>query len=357
MAAPRPELIFLTGPQRGQRVVLRRDLMLGGRGEPADIAFTEEFVSREQLQFRRFAEGWIVERFPQSNPMRVNGKEYKPGKQILLESGDVIAVGAETELLFVGATDDPHHVLAEYRRDHPETQASPEPVPVPVEAPSPQPLPVEPPAAAAEPMLKKTPKKAEAKPKKLSSSKTKKYFLAFLVYLALLAVGVIVLSQKKDAKDNAEDSSPPRLEAQTMADVLRSDLERSANEVSAQRSLREARTYFRHRTSERRNLYLCLKSYRLYRAYRRPEQRTFLPEDERKYNQAVEELTRKVRDTYDRAWIAEQNSQWPRAKEQYDLLLQYVPMSLAGDDPEVRDVLLGNVMAHMRHVSKRRGKK
>jgi len=32
-------------------------------------------------------------------------------------------------------------------------------------------------------------------------------------------------------------------------------------------------------------------------------------------------------------------------------------MSLADDDPEVRDVLLENVLAHTRYVSKNRGKK
>lgn len=351
MPGPRPELLFVSGPQKGQRVVLMRDAMLGGRGDLADLAFTEEFVSREQLQFQRIAEGWAVERLPKSNPMSINGKRYKPGKQILLASGDVIAVGISTEILFVDATDDPNHVLAEYRREHPEAEPSPvEPTAATVQeqARPVAPFTIETPTAAAKPA---SPKKPKAK-----SSKAKKYLISFVAYLAVLAVGAIFLSQLKKDKGQTDESAPPRLSSRTISDVLRSDLEQSPNDVSAQRSLKEARTYFRLRSSDRRNRYRCLLAYRLYRAYRRPEQRTFLPEDERQYNLVVEELTNEVRNLYDRAWIAEQNRQWAKAKEQYELLTKYIPMSLADDDPKVRDVLLENVMSHTRYVSKRRGK-
>lgn len=354
MPGPRPELLFVSGPQRGQRVVLMRDVMLGGRSELADIAFAEEFISREQLQFQRIPEGWIVESLAQSNPMSVNHKRYKPGKQILLASGDVIAVGATTELLFVDSMDDPNHVLAEYRREHPEAQPSPiEPAtPIPtVEEPrrSEEPKPV----AVSPSETKPARKKAVAK----KSSKARKYLIAFIAYLAVLGVGVIIFSQLKKDKKQAEESAPPRLDLGMISDVLSSDLEKSPNEVSAQRSLKEARTYFRLRTSERRNRYRCLLAYRLYRAYLRPEKRTFLPEDERRYNQVIEELTNEVREIYDRAWVMEMNGQWAKAKEQYELIMEYIPFSLADDDPEVRNILLDNIMAHTRYVSKTRGGK
>ncbi len=360
MPSPRPELLFVSGPQKGQRVVLMRDILLGGRGELADVSFIEEFVSREQFQLQRIEEGWVVEQLARSNPMSINGRRYKPGKQILLASGDVIAVGASTEVLFVDTADDPNHVLAEYRQEHPEAEPIPvEPATVQRQEPSPAPAtPAAQPAAhiPEAPAPAKSAKKKSAAPATKKSSKTKKYLIAFVAYLAVLAVGAIFLSQMKKDKDETDDSAPPRLTSQRISDVLQSDLSQSPNEVSAQRSLREARTYYRLRTSERRNRYRCLLAYRLYRAYRRPEQRTFLPEDERKYNQVVQELTQEIRTIYDRAWVAERNRQWARAKEQYELLMEYIPMSLAGDDPEVRDVLLENVMSHTRYVSKRRGK-
>lgn len=353
MPGPRPELIFVSGPQRGQRAVLMRDVTLGGRSDLADIVFTEEFVSREQLQFQRIPEGWIVESVARSNPMYVNGKRYKPGKQILLASGDVITVGAETEILFVEAMDDPNHVLADYRREHPETEPVPaEPVAPAEEAPEPTPASSD---VAPSPPIAKPPRPKTTKKK--NPSRTKKYFIAFLIYLAVLAVGVIVLSKAKNAKETTEEGPPPHLPSHTVSDVLQSDLQRRPNEVSAQRSLREARMYFRHRTSERQNLYQCIKAYRLYKAYRRPEQRTFLPEDERKYNQAVEELTTKVRTIYDRAWVAEMNAQWAKARQQYESILKYIPLSLADDDPDVQNVLLDNVMSSIHYVSKQRGEK
>jgi pSer/pThr/pTyr-binding forkhead associated (FHA) protein len=346
---PRPELIFVTGPQTGRRVVLMRDVMLGGRSDLADISFQEEFVSREQLQFRRIPEGWIVERLARSNPMCINQKRYKPGRQILLASGDVIAVGAKTEMLFVDPMDDPNVVLAEYRRDHPE------PEPTPVEPAVEETKTREP--SFAPPPIPPSPEPKKKKTVITKNSKARKYLIAFVAYLAVLGVAAFFLSQMKEDKDEVAESTPPRLDADQISEVLRADLARSPNEVSAQRSLREARMYFRHRTSERRNRYRCLTAYRLYKAYRRPEQRTFLPEDERQYNQVVEELTGEVRDIYNRAWVAEQQGQWAKAKEQYELLTEYIPLNLADDDPAVRSVLLDNVMAHMRYVSKHRGKK
>ncbi|MBN1554280.1 MAG: FHA domain-containing protein [Phycisphaerae bacterium] len=355
MPGPSPELLFVSGPQKGQRVVLLRDLMLGGRSELADISFTEEFISREQLQFQRIPEGWIVERLAGSNPVQINSKRYKSGKQILLATGDVIALGAETQILFVDGMDDPNQVLAEYRREHPD-----EPTPVEPPAPAePQPVsvppqPVEPPA----PVKSAASEKKQAKPKpKKSSNKTRKYMIAFLVYLAILAIGVVVISKGKRGNDDVDDDAPELLTSETISRLLRGDLKRSPNEVSAQRSLKEARTYYRHRTSERRNLYRCLLAYRLFQAYRRPDERTFLPEDERKYNLVAEELTDKIWSMYsDAAYQYEGSGQWARAKEQFDLILQYIPVSLADEDPEVRDILIDNIMAHTRHVSRRRGK-
>lgn len=349
MPAPRPELIFVAGPQRGRRAVLLRDGMIGGRSEAADIPFVEEFISREQVLFQRLAEGWTIERLPHSNPVCVNGKEYKPGRRILLASGDVITLGARTKLLFVEADDDPNRVLAEYRRTHPEEETTEEAV-VSVAKETAEVVSAAP-AAAEEKKPSSARRKATAGTK---SSRMRKYAAGFLVYLALLAVGAAILQQKRNEKNRRGETAPDRLSPAVIAETLRSDLVRAPNEVAAQRSRKEARNYFRLRTSERRNLYRCLTAYRLYRAYRRPEQRTFLAEDERQYRLAAEELTTVIRDLYERGWIAEQNGQWARAKEQFDRILQYIPMSLAAEDPEVRDVLLANVMDHLRYVSQKR---
>ena len=357
MPGARPELLFVTGPQRDERAVLMRDIMIIGRGDKADLQLIEQFVSRKQLQFRRMAEGWIVECLSRSNPMRINGKRYKPGKQILLATGDVIAVGAETQMLFVDAMDDPHRVLTEWREANPDEVAKG--APVPVEPPEPGPESVPAPTASPAPARKeplKEPSKAEIEKQK-QKSRMRKYAIAFSAYLILLAVGAIILIQSKDKKGKTQDAAPARLSSEAIEAALTSDLDRSPNEVSAQRNLSEARNYFRHRKSERRNLYRCVLAYRLYKAYRRPEERVFLPEDERKYRIASRELVDKVREIYDRAWIAEMNGQWARAKQQYDLLLEYIPISIADEDPEVRDLVLKRIMAHTQYVSRRGRKK
>lgn len=355
MPGARPELFFVSGPQRNDRVVLMNDVMVAGRNDRADLQLTERFVSREQLRFHRTAEGWIVECLSRSNPMRINGKRYRPGKEILLASGDVIAVGVETEILFADAVDDPHRVLAEWREANPEVSA--EVTPVVVEPPAPTPAAT--PSPSPRPAKTKTPEEPSSREREKEKQKAKmrKYAIAFFAYLAVLAVGAVLLTQNRGKNTKMQEDAPEPLSSKDIEKVLTSDLKRSANEVSAQRSLSEARNYFRHRTSERKNLYRCVMAYRLYKAYRRPEERIFLPEDERKYRIASQELVDKVRGLYDQAWIAERNHQWARAKEQYEVLLEYIPVNLADEDPDVRDRLIDNIFSHIRFVSRRREKK
>ena len=54
---PRPELIFLSGPQAGQRAVLMTDRAVMGRQATCEVHLQETFASREHARFALTPDG------------------------------------------------------------------------------------------------------------------------------------------------------------------------------------------------------------------------------------------------------------------------------------------------------------
>ena len=75
MGGPRPELVFLSGPQAGERAVLMADIVEAGRSPSCDVHLTEQHASRRQMQFQLTPDGWAVENLS-VNRIRINGKRY-----------------------------------------------------------------------------------------------------------------------------------------------------------------------------------------------------------------------------------------------------------------------------------------
>ena len=87
-----PELIFVAGPQQGERAVLMSPVVGVGRSPDADVQLSELYVSRRQLQFAITHEGWIVENVAKKSRVRINGKKLKVGKKLILDTGDLLSV-------------------------------------------------------------------------------------------------------------------------------------------------------------------------------------------------------------------------------------------------------------------------
>jgi hypothetical protein len=365
VSGARPELIYISGPQTGVRAVLMNNVLVAGRSPQVDIYIREEFVSRQQAKFSLTREGWIVENLSTTVPLRINGRKYKPGKKILLGSGDVLAMGHQTELLFVEASDDPDEVLDAYQADH----AEPEPIPVP----PPSPVPAAPPAPApiaAEPPVEEEPVEmapipADDELKELTAeeivaqerkAKVRKYVIGFGIYLVLMIAGVAILvTLKKGSTDNGK-GRPGQLTGRQIEKILVSPLERSPNKVTADRRLRQARQLFLNRHAEKRNLYLCVLNYRLYKAYRRKAERVFEPQDERNFRIVKSELANKIQSLYDSAWAYENGRRWEFAFLELEQILRYIPVEEAAGDLRVEEDLIDNVLAHSRYVSERLSK-
>ncbi|MCD4825260.1 MAG: FHA domain-containing protein [Phycisphaerae bacterium] len=364
MAEVRPELIFVDGPQLGERAVLMDNIVIVGRGARADIHIREECVSRQHLRFTLTHDGWIVENLSAAGKIQIDGKKYKAGKKILLESGDCIAIGAVTKLLFVEASDNPDEVLVAYRENNP----PPKPVPVPIPPPLPTPVeqtptppePAEPESTEPVEMLPipeqeeeektETPEQADARKQK---AKKRMYIIAGGVYIVLMIVGIIALSTLKKSDKPTGSNLPPRLNSEQIKEALTTPLERAPNPVRADIRLNDARSFFAKRSASPENLYLCVLNYRLSLAHRRRAERVLSTDDEPKFHNATRELIKAIQETYDDAWAFENTKQWSRANEQLEQIMRYIPIPTVNKhrDKPVRDGLIQNVERHSRYVN------
>lgn len=352
MSDPRPELIFISGPQKDQRAVIMKNVVILGRSPSADIVIAEEHASRRQVRFEVADDGWIVENLSK-NPIQINGKKYKPGKQVLLETGDVLGVGLETEILFVDAGDDPDIALSAWLDTHaepepveiaPDTAVEPPPEPEPLEHPSAETPKSEPPKTAE---IEKTEDPIAAERK----AKMKKYAIGGAIYLAAMIVLVVVLvSMKKDGTIGPK-GQPRRLTNEQIEEALDYKItDKPESLVSAQEELKNAINYYQTIDDKDGNLYLCVRSFKLYLAY--SETHVFeKSHHEDMYKRANSELVDQVVKVYRSAYITEKKKLYYEAREIFRMLRQILPEWERGNP--VSDVIRANVNKHVEYCKKR----
>jgi hypothetical protein len=398
MSLPRPDLVFVAGPQEGERAVLMSDRAIVGRSRTADINITEEFVSRRHLEFTNSSDGWIVQTLSSAG-MRINGRKFKPGKKVILATGDVLAIGLQTEILFVSPPDDPEAAIAQYRKAHVKGNAaagdSDSPVELtlaPNEARSPDvQAPAEPqmPAGSArsgaphdsersEPILTAVPEKSgfrrmffsktpievaaggdsglQAVPVSLDEAeqarlrKRVKYAVIFGIYLLILAVVVVVIWQRGAGGIFGPPKEPPILSEKKIEECLATRLKRAKDitGTNAAEALNSALALYENRNIRVGDLYRCVRQFKLYLAYDDLSSCPNIHDDE-KYKTARSELTELVRKKYFIACNFEKQFCWVDSKAAFDDLLRVVPEHEQGDP--VADVLVGNINTHLNYVS------
>jgi len=343
MPDPRPELLFVAGPQKGQRAVLMSNEVLAGRSAAADVRLTEESASREHLRFTRTGEGWVVENLSPSG-MVIEAKRFKAGKIILLATGDVIGVGRQTEILFVGPGDDPEAALAAYHAAHPQAPAPAPQVEVPpeaMEAVEPPTAQVQPPAAPpagkpAQAQAAAAPADTEARARKL-----KKYAIAFGIYV-LVMVGVIVLfNSMRKRQQAAAPSAVPQLTADDIETILAKPSPKPLTDAQADKALRDALAFYANRKLTRGGLYLCVRAFKQYQEVRKSFEDV---QHGLQYRQAQQELIEAVTKAYTRAVFLEQAREWALAAEEWQKLHQMIPET--DPDSPVHVELVRNIDAH-----------
>lgn len=359
MSETRAELVFVKGPQRGQRVTLSDNVIVAGRDPLAQIQVQEETVSRKQLQLELTVQGWLVQNLSSGSPMRINGKKYKAGKQILVDSGDVIALGLATEILFIDAGTDVAQAMQDYELANP----SPEPVAVVVAPPEPTAEPVSHvPDLAAQPTTyldvpqeQEQVKTDEELDEEARKAKMKKIAIGFGIYLALMVVAAVFLMSMKTSGGPGDNGIPARLSPEEIRDTLEQKIVKEPNEVASQNHLQEARRLFDARNKLNANLYLCHKNYRLALAFRRRADRYFKDaKDQSQSKMVLDELSERLATIYSAVMLFEKGNEWYKADRELDRLWEYLPSdAMKDDDPEVYDTLWKNTWNHRRYIGKR----
>ena len=329
------ELVFVEGPQEGQRTLLTSSTMVAGRSPQSDLTLDEPYVSRRQFQFTNTTEGWVVENISDT-PIRINGKKYKRGKKILLDTGDVISVGMATEILFVSGSDQAQQAMDEYRLANPEGE------PEPAEKP-----------AVKTPKPKRTEKSRKSKPpepKTDRSDKLQKYAVMFTIYLVVIVAGAIFLKMHLSTRSKTSTDAPGRLTLPQIERILKAPVGTKImvkDLLAANNALEQARQTYHDAAVKDGNLYKSVKYFKLYLAYKRGtfEERR----DEQMFRLATSELVDKVQHKYRNAVIHEKDKNWLQARMLFEELLRIVPAK-DKPHPEPDNAIFDNIKEHFVYV-------
>ena len=344
MGQARPELIFVAGPQQGERAILMKNVVVLGRASSCDVHLAEPSASRQQVRIERTREGWVMADLS-SNRTRVNGKRFKAKARVLLETGDVLGVGTGTEILFVAPPDDPEEVLAKYREAHPVGEAPPQPAEAP--PPAEKKLPSSAPAGAGAGLTE------EEEDRK---AQMKRYAVLGAVVLAGL-LGVIAIALLRTRGGGGGPPHAARWDKDDIADALKEPLSRVPNSGIAAERLERANR-LAGRWIRDGDLQTCVKNYKLSLAYYGRKQMQMLPDpsDQRQYEIALGKLIHKVQEDYREGWVREQDGKWSEADAIWQLLLRVLPHDPEWDTRGYGD-LRSNLMSHAAYARQNLGKK
>jgi len=301
MSTTHAEFVVLSGPQKGQKLKIAGDAVVIGRAGDCNIPLKEDYVSRRQVELVKTVQGWLMENVS-ANGTLVNGKRYKSGAKIILDTGDVLGVGMETELLFVDVGDDADEALDAYRQKAkpakpespgPDNATGPDTAPIELPAPdesTPQdvaqpPLPnaattqAKPPTARlpvaavaddAEPRGDTPNVQSEDVDAAAKKAKFKKYGVLLAIYfVAMLGlITYILIVRSGDNSSDEKAAGPKILNAKDIEDALRERPKLSVDLTKAAEEQRKAEGYYgTYGPTRPEDKYLCIKHYKLYMAY------------------------------------------------------------------------------------------
>ena len=292
-------------------------------------------------------EGWLIENLS-NNPIWVNGKKFKTGKRILLDTGDVVRLALETHLLFVAAGDDSEAALAQWRETNGETHTpAAQGEPPQVDKPG-APL-----APGGPPQRRRQVK--PARPLTSRSARLKKSLDDATPRPARRSAVLLVVSDRRMI-DWSSASRCPRDEDQSKRaprpgpgeDPSSRPHSRSARARSdATRYEQDARALFQIRHDLPGNLYECVKYFKLSLAYRNNLPPTPVVAEE--FRKAKQELIERVCQKYEHGYVSLRSKNWLRAKENFEALLQLYPVK-SGVEPEANNPIWESTIRYLTYI-------
>lgn len=357
MSKHRPELIFVEGPQKGQRLVLTRPRSILGRGSGSDILLSEEYVSRQQARYELLQIGPTLENLS-SRGTWINGKRFKAGKKVQLETGDLIGMGAETQVLFVAAGDEVKEALNEYQRPR-KGKKDAFGRKTKLEAPEEAPAAVEPAPEAGQPQEELeilVEEEEPARPSEMTpdereqarkAARRRKLMIGLGIYVGCVVLAGIVIGRFVNVREPAGSPQQPILTEGQIKRDLRAPLKRTPNPLQKEKRLREARGLYAQYRLNWRHLHEIVYNFKEALAY---SGKGFFDstEDQRVYNECLAHFTQLVQERYRRACILEKKKDWAAAEAHFRDLL-----GIIGDQ---KNPVFKNVQSHYGRVKDYREK-
>lgn len=367
MAEARPELIFVAGPQTGQRAVVMSDHVVVGRQGTCGIHLEESFASREQFRLVASPQGWILENLSPKGT-RVNGKRFKKAsQQVLLATGDVLGAGEETRMLFVSPGDDADAALAAYREAHgplpkarpaqaaaappPAPPAAPSAAPPPAPAPPrPGPPPPPPPSGGLGPVEPVEVVEAPAGPSS-SDARVRKYLIYGGIYLGAMAIvfGCLALFCNRQEHGPIGPEGAPANWYDNIPEAIEARIERPFNDSAAEEHLEQARAFSR-RTYQLTDLQQCVMHFKLHLAYGNLSDLAS-PADAELYRIQRAKLIDSLQKLYFNAWTYEQGGKWAESEQLWEEMQRVLGHGDEWNTDEYQS-LVRNVFDHAAFVRK-----
>ena len=360
MAKDSPELVFVAGPQQGERAVVTAHPTVMGRSPTCQIWLREEFASREQLRFENSPQGWLMENLS-SKGTRINGRKYKSGKKIQLATGDMLGVGLTTEILYVAPGDDVDEAIKAHCQTRSAVEPSASTAKGEAEASA---KPAESnghgssatiktgimPAVAAEdePDAPGEAAIAEADRKK---AKRRKYAIGFGIY-AVILLGLVTAFKVLQSGNNEIASGPTRLTKIEISEALREPMRQDRKPADAERELASARAKFAVRSAGVGDLYLVMRNYKSYLAHKEGPAVMDESADNDAFNRIQDELADALTSQYNSAYALERNQDWERARLAFEKVLKMIPET--DENTKVRKVICQNIYDHLAYIGRQK---
>ncbi len=364
MASEHAQLLIVGGPDDGRVIKLDYLPATLGRDPNCAIRLREPQVSREHMAFITGADGVLCEVLSKRR-VEIDGKYYRRGKRVLLDTGDVLKLGYETEALFVAAGDDAEEAMGSFlvarsarAAAEPSAEAEPSsPPPLPEDTPPPGPGFAESEPAFGEPakasVVEHRPLSVAEMEAQQRQKRTRKITIAVGIYLAVMVVGFIVLSLfKSDRPSDTSGNRPKILSRRDIEAILRAQPKLSADREMGNRELEAARIEFLWLDARENAAYLCVKHYKRGKEYSRLSALTI--DDSQRYAEAMGMLLGKVLPLYGEACRDSQQQLWNDAYGKFKQLRLLVPDA---DNDFYRNVLKHqSYIDRMKDEGKKKGK-
>jgi len=367
MTQQQAQLIILSGPERGLRITLAEFPLTMGRSVTCGLCLSEPFISREHAVLDWTDEG-VMMTVRARRGVKIGAKTYKAGKYILLDTGDVLALGGETEILFVAAGADPDAALAAElaRRQTPSEPAAPrrERQPAAEDTETGQGPPPEAHTAGAvtepdEVRVKPIPAEAEAIRRK---RRTRKLLIALGVYLLVLAglaLALLLSRSEATARITVPVFEAHQIEAMLLDPLGDRKRDMQPNSQEAAKALAEARQRYMWRRVNPPDRYWCVYQYQ---RYLRLSSRQLLSDidDRQKYDTAFSELLAEVTRLYLVGCQGARQERWTTAIRSLEAIVGNIGTEtdpdrrIEGFVPDQLHPINVNVQKHLRAIARRR---